>query len=1060
MDDELDVYGPNGTETLTFVDDDEVLPAATQDSHFDFENDFSLPTQTSQTERSLVTGVDASQDLTFHDVDEEEVEEEEFFHERKLPDHACRYCGISDTKCVAKCTVCDKWFCNGKIGTTGSHLVNHMVKSQHKEVILHKESPLEDTQLECYLCASKNVFQLGFIPAKADSVVILLCRFPCAQTASQKDPSWQNDDWKPLIAEKQLLSWIVYFPSEQLLMRARQITNKQAMRLEEVWREHPNATLEDLDKPGIDREPDPVCLRYDDAFHYRRIFAPLVREEAEYDRRMTESQTQNVGQVRWEQGLSRKHLAFFHLPKFTDGSMKLMIGDELRLKHTQTVDGSEWTCTGQVFKIPDNHTDEIGLEIRDRSTDKIPNEQRIMFTCEAVWNSTSFDRMIGALGKLEKDQACVSQFIYHKMMGREINELAFKIHPPKRLSVPGLPELNHSQMQAVRQVLTRPLSLIQGPPGTGKTVTSASIVYHLVQQTQAQVLVCAPSNIAVDQLAEKINLTGLKVVRVCAKSREGLESGMNFLGLHTQLKTLRGAHELHKLMQLKEEVGELSATDQAHFVRLRKTKEAEILAAADVICCTCSSAADPRLSKLKIKCVLVDESTQATEPEVLVSIVRGVRQLILVGDHCQLGPVILCKKAARAGLQQSLFERLVLLNNHPIRLEVQYRMHPALSAFPSNVFYEGSLQNGVSENDRQLRGVDWEWPVHGSPTMFWSCYGTEEMSSSGTSFLNRTEAANVEKLTSKLIKGGMSPSQIGVITPYEGQRSYIVQYMHDQGSLNSKLYEHLEIANVDAFQGREKDFIIVTCVRSNDNSGIGFLNDPRRLNVALTRAKYGLIIIGNGKVLARQQLWNDLLMTYKQKGLIFEGPINNLKCVDLVLPKPKPQAINPAFPAGRYGTQRHSYTLQEYRGGSGNVRGPFTYADTHNMIAERTAAMRQASARLPVPIHMLNTSFPVPHMPPKDRRRGGPPPTTWSKQGISRGGQLSQSDNNFFTSQASQDPIGHDVGFLEGSLSGFSQSQSAAARYTQPVSQDDYRGMALGEDIVTDMENLLLSQNP
>lgn len=95
---------------------------------------------------------------------------------------------------------------------------------------------------------------------------------------------------------------------------------------------------------------------------------------------------------------------------------------------------------------------------------------------------------------------------------------------------------------------------------------------------------------------------------------------------------------------------------------------------------------------------MVDESTQATEPEVLVAIVRGVRQLILVGDHCQLGPVILCKKAAKAGLSQSLFERLVLLGNRPIRLQVQYRMHPVLSQFPSNVFYEGSLQNGVTES--------------------------------------------------------------------------------------------------------------------------------------------------------------------------------------------------------------------------------------------------------------------------------------------------------------------------------------------------------------------------
>lgn len=120
---------------------------------------------------------------------------------------------------------------------------------------------------------------------------------------------------------------------------------------------------------------------------------------------------------------------------------------------------------------------------------------------------------------------------------------------------------------------------------------------------------------------------------------------------------------------------------------------------ADVICCTCVGAGDPRLAKMQFRSVLIDESTQATEPECMIPVILGCRQLVLVGDHCQLGPVVMCKKAARAGLSQSLFERLVVLGIRPIRLQVQYRMHPALSAFPSNIFYEGSLQNGVTTGE-------------------------------------------------------------------------------------------------------------------------------------------------------------------------------------------------------------------------------------------------------------------------------------------------------------------------------------------------------------------------
>ena len=126
---------------------------------------------------------------------------------------------------------------------------------------------------------------------------------------------------------------------------------------------------------------------------------------------------------------------------------------------------------------------------------------------------------------------------------------------------------------------------------------------------------------------------------------------------------------------------------------------------ADVICCTCVGAGDPRLAKMQFRAVLIDESTQATEPECMIAVVLGCRQLVLVGDHCQLGPVVMCKKAARAGLSQSLFERLVVLGIRPIRLQVQYRMHPALSAFPSNIFYEGSLQNGVSAGGWEGGGV-------------------------------------------------------------------------------------------------------------------------------------------------------------------------------------------------------------------------------------------------------------------------------------------------------------------------------------------------------------------
>lgn len=425
---------------------------------------------------------------------------------------------------------------------------------------------------------------------------------------------------------------------------------------------------------------------------------------------------------------------------------------------------------------------------------------------------------------------------------------------------------------------------------------------------------------------------------------------------------------------------------------------------------------------------------QSTEPECMVPVVLGARQLILVGDHCQLGPVVVCKKAAKAGLSQSLFERLVVLGIRPFRLEVQYRMHPELSQFPSNFFYEGSLQNGVCADERKLATISsFPWPNPDVPMFFLVTLGAEEIAGSGTSYLNRTEAANVEKIATRFLKVGVKPDQIGIITPYEGQRAYLVQYMQYQGSLHSKLYQEIEIASVDAFQGREKDIIILTCVRSNEHQGIGFLNDPRRLNVALTRAKYGIIIVGNPKVLSKQQLWNNLLHFYKEKKVLVEGSLNNLRESMIQFQKPKKivNTLNPgshfmtnamynakeAMATGspynrssQYGYPQQNSTFNSYGAVPNYSQAPprnpaFDMYTRHDPISGYISPERaQASLNMPVPVGMfMNMS----NIPPrfynqqqqaiqaaKQSRRKAYPPTSSKTgrplRGSSQSGPLTQ----------------------------------------------------------------------
>jgi regulator of nonsense transcripts 1 len=813
-------------------------------------------------------------------------DDDDGYVEVDLPEYACTYCGLSDQSCVVKCVESGKWFCNGRGNTSASHIIQHLVRSKNKTVSLHPDSPLGETLVECYNCGSRNVFLMGFIPAKNDSVVVLLCREPCLSMGALKDMDWDLNQWMPLIEDRMFLSWLVKVPSEKEQLRARQITTAQINKLEELWRDNPNATLEDLERPGIDEEAQPTLLHYEDGYNYQNILAPLVKLEAEYDRRMKENQKQEDLSVRWDKSLSGKRIALFQFPSREESELRLVTGDELKLKLDASAArayGSQWEGTGHVMWIDDG---EIALEMRSNA---VPLNITEGYVAEFVWKSTSYDRMQNALKTFAVDDTSVSGYLYHRLLGHDVESQNLKTVIPTKLSVPGLPDLNHSQLSAVRAVLQKPLSLIQGPPGTGKTVTSASLVYHLAKQNVGQVLVCAPSNVAVDQLTEKIHMSGLRVVRIAAKSRESTPSSVDHLTLHTLVRNLDTADktELRKLQLLKDEIGDLTASDARRFRQLRAQAEKEVLQAADVICTTCVGAGDPRLANLRFRQLLIDESTQAMEAECFIPIVLGVKQLVLVGDHCQLGPVVMCKKAAKAGLTQSLFERMVLLGIRPIRLQVQYRMHPTLSEFPSNMFYEGTLQNGVSDIERVLPGVDLPWPNPSRPMFFLISTGSEEMGAGGTSFLNRTEAASVEKICTMMLKTGINPDQIGVVTPYEGQRAYVVSHMQKSGSLRTELYKEIEVASVDSFQGREKDFIIVSCVRSNSQQGIGFLRDPRRLNVALTRAKYGIIIIGNARLLARNPLWYSLLTHFQERDCIVEGPLNNLVTSMISLPRPK-----------------------------------------------------------------------------------------------------------------------------------------------------------------------------
>lgn len=369
-----------------------------------------------------------------------------------------------------------------------------------KEVALHRDSPLGETVLECYNCGERNVFVLGFIPAKQEQVVVLLCR-ACVQSGGMKDSSWDLALWLPLIdSNKTFLPWLVKAPSEIEQSRARLLTSAQLAKLEDVWKAKPTATLDDLDQPGTDDELACVQLQYEDAYQYQNIFGPLVKYEADSDKQLKEQQTKEDLVVHWDVGLNKKRIAYFMFAK-DEAEVKLMPGDELKLNWTDGI--RKWSSAGHV--IEKANSEEVALEVRNG--EKAPIDATHGFSVEFVWKSITYDRMQHAMRTFAVDETSVSGYLYHRLLGHEVDVQTIKCTLPPRFSAPNLPELNHSQVFAVKTVLQQPLSVVQGPPGTGKTVTSACIVYHLARMGQGQVLVAAPSNVAVDHLTEKIHKT-------------------------------------------------------------------------------------------------------------------------------------------------------------------------------------------------------------------------------------------------------------------------------------------------------------------------------------------------------------------------------------------------------------------------------------------------------------------------------------------------------------------------------------------------------------------------
>ena len=441
----------------------------------------------------------------------------------------------------------------------------------------------------------------------------------------------------------------------------------------------------------------------------------------------------------------------------------------------------------------------------------------------------------------------------------------------------GFPWLNPTQETAVNKVLcTKDVAVVHGPPGTGKTTTMVEAIYETLHR-EPQVLVCAQSNMAVDWISEKLVDRGVNVLRIGNPSRVN-DKMLSF----TYERRFEGHPSYPELWSIRKELRQLQgrrhrgSRDERDGVRSRISRlkdravalevqiNADLFDSAHVIASTLVSSNHRLLGGMHFGTLFIDEAAQALEAACWIAI-RKADRVILAGDHCQLPPTIKCFDAARGGLEQTMMETIVVNKPETVSLlKIQYRMNEAIMRFSSEWFYHGELEAAPEVKNRSI--LDLDTPI--------SWIDTSEMDFKeqfvGETFgrINKNEAnlllQELQAYISKIGGERILDERIdfGIISPYKAQ----VQYLRSKIKGNDALlpYRHLFTVNtVDGFQGQERDVIFISLVRANEEGQIGFLRDLRRMNVAITRARMKLVILGDAATLGKHPFYRKLIESIK-----------------------------------------------------------------------------------------------------------------------------------------------------------------------------------------------------
>ena len=428
------------------------------------------------------------------------------------------------------------------------------------------------------------------------------------------------------------------------------------------------------------------------------------------------------------------------------------------------------------------------------------------------------------------------------------------------------PYLNKTQERAVNEVLrAKDVAIVHGPPGTGKTTTLVEAIRETLMR-EPQVLVCAQSNMAVDWISEKLVDRGINVLRLGNPTRVN-DKMLSF----TYERRFEAHPEYPQLWSIRKAIRDLRSHrkrgDEKYHQKMDSLKScateleirinSELFSEARVIACTLVGSAHRLLEGMKFGTLFIDEAAQALEAACWIPM-RRVGRVVLAGDHCQLPPTVKSIAALKAGLGITLMERLVTLHPEAVTLlKVQYRMNEDIMRFSSNYFYHGQVESAPEVKFRSILDLDRaiEWCIPEGEL--------REVTGDGSSLMNQLEAElalNVlQQYFERIGKQRLIDERIdvGIISPYRAQVQLLRRLLMKREYFKP-FRRQITVNTVDGFQGQERDVIVISMVRSNDNGQIGFLRDLRRMNVAMTRARMKLIIIGDPQTLTRHHFYRQL----------------------------------------------------------------------------------------------------------------------------------------------------------------------------------------------------------